>query len=84
MKQTLFALMMAMMPMMAFADAVEIDGIYYNLIKKAGVAEVTKHPQAYEGDIVIPDSVVYHIFILPVDRQNALLFEIEMKTVAEP
>ena len=59
MKQTLFALMMAMMPMMAFADAVEIDGIYYNLIKKAGVAEVTKHPQAYEGDIVIPDSVVY-------------------------
>ena len=32
--------MMMLLPIMAHAEAVEIDGIYYNLINKGKVAEV--------------------------------------------
>jgi hypothetical protein len=45
--------------MVASADAVEIDGIYYNLITKAKIAEVTKNPDKYTGVVVIPESVTY-------------------------
>ena len=41
----------------AFADAVEIDGIYYNLIIKAKEAEVVAG--SYLGDVVIPEKVKY-------------------------
>ena len=47
------------MPMMASADAVEIDGIYYNLISKTQTAEVTKNPNKYSGEVVIPETVSY-------------------------
>ena len=40
-------------------EAVEIDGIYYNLVRNAKTAEVTKNPSRYSGDIVIPESVTY-------------------------
>lgn len=43
----------------AFAEAVEIDGIYYNLISKAKAAEVTYHPNEYTGAVNIPESVTY-------------------------
>ena len=45
---------------MADADTVEIDGIYYNLITKAKVAEVKENPNKYNGDIVIPSTLVYN------------------------
>ena len=51
---------MIMLPFVASADPVEIDGIYYNLITKANVAEVTKNPdyqKHYTGSITIPDSI---------------------------
>ena len=43
---------------------VEIDGIYYNLVFKAKVAEVTSNPNSsgeykYRGAVSIPDSVTY-------------------------
>ena len=43
-------------------DAVEIDGIYYNLIEKGKVAEVTRHPNGYNltGSLVIPASIIYN------------------------
>jgi len=57
---------MALLPMAANADTVEIDGIYYNLIKKVELnyAEVTSNPNDqtgdyYSGNIVIPESVSY-------------------------
>ena len=37
----------------------EINGIYYNLITNGNIAEVTRNPQKYSGDIVIPPSVTY-------------------------
>ena len=47
-------------PIAMFADAVVIDGIYYNLVEKANEAEVTEAPDGYTGDIVIPESVEYN------------------------
>ena len=41
----------------ASAYDVEVDGIYYNLISKGNIAEVTKGDNKYEGDITIPSSI---------------------------
>ena len=41
----------------SFAYDVEVDGIYYNLISKGNVAEVTYGDNKYEGDITIPSSI---------------------------
>ena len=58
-KQLVLLLVMILLPMVANADAVEINGIYYNLIEKGKVAEVTLNPKKYSGEITIPESVKY-------------------------
>ena len=67
MKKLLLLLAMILLPMVASAYDVEIDGIYYNLITKGKVAEVTygnwtPNPRKvgdgrYAGIIEIPESV---------------------------
>ena len=59
MKKQLLLLAMMLLPMVAMADAVEIDGIYYNLIDKAKIAEVTSNPNKYSGSVAIPEKVSY-------------------------
>ena len=59
MKKLLLLLANILLPMMASADAIEIDGIYYNLIPNANVAEVTTNPNKYTGTVVVPESVTY-------------------------
>ena len=45
----------------AFAVAVVVDGIYYNLVSKIKSAEVTRKPiGAYSGSINIPETVTYN------------------------
>lgn len=39
----------------ASAYDVEVDGIYYNLVSKGNVAEVTK------GDKNIPEALIFHV-----------------------
>ena len=56
------------MPMMANADAVEIDGIYYNIISKGEIAEVTSNPNNYSGDLVIPSNITYNGKNYPVKK----------------
>lgn len=64
MKHLLLFLMM-LLPLTASADAVEIDGIWYNLVNKSKTAEVTRNPnvdsgaECYTGDITIPATVTY-------------------------
>ena len=58
MKQTLLSLLMLILPLMASAEEVEIDRIYYNLINKVKQAEVTQ--TSYFANVVIPSSVVYN------------------------
>ena len=41
----------------ASAYDVEVDGIYYNLVSKVNVAEVTRGDNFYSGDITIPSSI---------------------------
>ena len=51
---------MMLLPMVAGAEPVEIDGIYYELISKAKQAEVKSNPNGkYTGDVDIPVSVTY-------------------------
>jgi len=59
MKKIYFLFLMALLPLLANADPVEIDGIYYNLISKAKQAEVTKNPNYYSGKVVIPKTVTF-------------------------
>ena len=61
MKKNLLFLLFALLPMVAsaFTGTVEINGIYYNLITKGKIAEVTSNPNKYSGEVVIPSSVTY-------------------------
>ena len=62
MKQLLLSILMMLLPLLVNADAVEINGIYYNLSTNTNTAEVTHHPYDlgyYSGDIVIPETVNY-------------------------
>ena len=52
--------MLLLLPLAANADAVEIDGIFYNLVSRTKVAEVTSNPNQYTGDVVIPETVTYN------------------------
>ena len=56
-RNLLFFLMM--LPLVASADAVEIDGIYYYLTAETKQAEVTKNPSKYSGSVLIPEKVTY-------------------------
>ena len=57
MKKQLVFFLMALLPMVVWADGVKINGIYYNL--SGTTAEVTSNPSKYSGAIVIPPSVTY-------------------------
>lgn len=64
MKKDYLLFILALLPIVAYAESVEIDGIYYNIVKKAKTAEVLKTPfydnwSSYSGDIVIPPTVTY-------------------------
>ena len=60
MKKIFILFVLTLVPMLASADKVEIDGIYYNLVNKAKLAEVTSNPNYYSGEVVIPSSVTYN------------------------
>lgn len=60
MKKNLLLLLLTLQTMVANADAVEIDGIYYNLFAKGNVAEVKSNPNKYTGTVSIPEKVFYN------------------------
>lgn len=66
MKKHVLTLFAVLLPMLASAQIkVEIDGIYYNLIPKAKLAEVTfkgsyPNDSRYTGSITIPATVTYN------------------------
>ena len=59
MKKVFITIIAMLMPLLASADAVEIDGIYYNLYPNSEKAEVTTNPDGYSGDVTIPNTVTY-------------------------
>ena len=60
MKQTILLFFLALLPLAASADIVEIDGIYYNLVSKVKTAEVTWSSNKYTGTVTIPETVTYN------------------------
>lgn len=60
MKKQLLLMLLMMLPLVASADAVEINGIYYNLITKVRQAEVTSNPYKYKKTVEIPETVDYN------------------------
>ena len=60
MKRVLILLLLLAAAVASWADnPVEIDGLYYNLINKVKKAEITKSPNGYSGEIVIPGRIEY-------------------------
>ena len=59
MKKLLFTIIAFFLPLLASADIVEVDGIFYNIIKKVKTAEVTSNPNKYSGAVNIPDKFIY-------------------------
>ena len=59
MKNSLLTLIAILLPFVASAERVEIDGIYYSLDTGAKTAEVVNNPFEYQGDVVIPNLVTY-------------------------
>ena len=59
MKKQLLLLVVMLLPMVAWADAIEIDGIYYYLLLDKKQAWVAANPNKYTGSVVIPASVTY-------------------------
>ena len=67
MKKIFLLGMFIMMSVFTYAETVKIDGVYYNLVSKIKEAEVTHgnyleggNDSQYQGDIIIPESVVYN------------------------
>lgn len=58
MKHHLLSFLLMLLPLAA--NAVVIDGIYYNLHSTNKTAEVTSSPDYYTGEIIIPNSVMYN------------------------
>ena len=50
---------LVLMPMMAIAQTVDINGIYYNLDSENNSACVVASPVGYSGQIIIPESINY-------------------------
>ena len=67
MKKLLFFFILTLLPMLASANAIEIDGIYYNLDSEAKTAEVTSKPDRYKDDVIIPETVRYNETIYNVN-----------------
>lgn len=59
MKKFFLILLAIVLPMVANAERVGIDGIYYNLDAELKTAEVTNKSSYYSGSLAIPEKVQY-------------------------
>ena len=56
----LFTMLLALIAATESAQTFEVDGIYYNILSEDDrTVEVTKNPNDYAGDVVIPAEVTY-------------------------
>lgn len=53
----LLAVLLALVPVLGFAYDVEVDGIYYDLVKTTKKATVTSGDNKYSGNVVIPSTI---------------------------
>ena len=67
--KSVLAVLGVLLSLNAFAYDIEIDGIYYNVVKKTKQAEVTSGDSEYTGEVTIPasfeyDGVTYSVTII--------------------
>lgn len=86
MKKLLLSFCLIILPMLASADAVEINGIYYILETNNKTAEVTSNPNKYKGEIIIPSFVLYESLRYDVTKisMNAFSSNIELTSITIP
>ena len=77
MKRTLFLALLLSVTASAFAEEVEINGLWYELMSKTKVASVIqyKNKVRYSGDIVIPGTVNYNGFAYSVTSIRDYAFD---------
>ena len=56
----LLLIIMTILPLLANADSVEVDGIYYTLTPETKSASVVTNPNKYSGNVVVPESIIYN------------------------
>ena len=59
MKKLFLSIMLLALPILASAYDCQVDGIYYNLIPKGNLAEVTNGDTYYSGSVTIPEKFTY-------------------------
>ena len=59
MKKLFLSTLLLALPLLAVAYDCQMDGIYYNLIPKGNVAEVTHGGTGYSGSVTIPEKFTY-------------------------
>ena len=74
MKKILLSFVVTLFSLTMNAEPIEINGVFYNLIAKANVAEVAPNPNKYKGYIEIPDSVIYDNVVYYVKSINEMAF----------
>ena len=74
-KHLLLSLLALLASTNAFAEAVEIDGIWYNLVSKVRQAEVTSNPSKYSGAVNVPATVTYNDVTYSVTSIGNTAFE---------
>ena len=80
----LFAILL---PLLANAEIVEIDGIWYNLVSKAKQAEVTESKGTeYSGVVTIPATVTYNNieYCITTIRENAFYWCSDLTSITIP
>lgn len=82
MKKSFIFFLFAFVPVLLWADPVEIDGIFYNLIEKGKIAEVTLGNKDYSGEIVIPETVTYENQTYAVTRIGGAAFSNQRKVLS--
>ncbi len=86
-KLYILTFLILLLPFVANAEEVEINGINYNLIPKAKAAEVVKKSSGeYEGDITIPSKVTYEETVYDVTeiREEAFQSCKNLKSITIP
>lgn len=57
MKKSFLTIILSLIGVSTWAYDVKVNGIYYNVIDKAGIAEVTYGDSEYTGEVSVPSSI---------------------------
>lgn len=76
MKKLFLSFLLIFLPMLASAETVEINGIWYNIITNDNIATVTSNPNGdqYFGNVYIPEEITYNEKQYPITKIGEYAF----------